>query len=39
MIRIQRLFVQEGGYNLRNLRSGAVRLFSGVADGVSRSYP
>ena len=33
------LFVQEGGYNLRNLRSGVVRLFDGVAQGVASSHP
>jgi len=33
------LFVQEGGYNLRNLRSGVARLFQGVARGVAASYP
>jgi acetoin utilization deacetylase AcuC-like enzyme len=32
------LFVQEGGYNLRNLRSGVARLFQGVARGVAASY-
>jgi acetoin utilization deacetylase AcuC-like enzyme len=33
------LFVQEGGYNLRNLRRGAVRLFEGVTEGVAGSFP
>ena len=33
------LFVQEGGYNLRNLRRGVVRLFSGVAEGVAARHP
>jgi len=27
------LIVQEGGYNLRNLRSGSVALFTGLAEG------
>jgi acetoin utilization deacetylase AcuC-like enzyme len=33
------LLVQEGGYNLRNLRSGVVRLFNGIAQGVAASHP
>ena len=33
------LFVQEGGYNLRNLRSGVVRFFDGVAQGIAASHP
>ena len=32
------LFVQEGGYNLRNLRSGSVRLFEGVTQGVGKVF-
>lgn len=33
------LFVQEGGYNLRNLRSGAARFFEGVTEGMSGCRP
>ena len=33
------LFVQEGGYSLRNLRSGVVRFFDGVAQGVAARHP
>jgi len=32
------LFVQEGGYNLRNLKAGSVKLFSGVSDGVAKIF-
>ncbi|MBN1557427.1 MAG: histone deacetylase family protein [Lentisphaerae bacterium] len=32
------LFVQEGGYNLRHLRSGVVRFFEGVARGAAEGH-
>ncbi len=35
-LRLPTLVIQEGGYNLRNLRTGSVALFAGIAESIQK---
>jgi acetoin utilization deacetylase AcuC-like enzyme len=38
-LRLPSLVVQEGGYNLRNLKRGCVQFFAGMADATAGQFP